>query len=173
MDIDGYMNRRRRIVPATQLRVHLGEALRGLDEEDIVIEKGGVPIALLTRYERSSTTPREGDAMMNTNASTAYNAALLKKGNPNGIARAIAAMNKGIPGWDADRLVADLYTARAAGTKPFSYSVDDDNDESEGGEGDDGEVSPGQRYLHSGDEAGTQRVAEERAHYEADRGRGD
>ena len=43
------MKEKRRL-PATELRVRLGEALRSLEDGDIVIEKGGVPVAVLSRY---------------------------------------------------------------------------------------------------------------------------
>jgi len=37
-------------MPATEFRVHLGKVLRNLDRGDVIIEKGGVPVARVTRY---------------------------------------------------------------------------------------------------------------------------
>ncbi len=49
------MKAKKRVVPATEARVHLGELLRALAREDVIIEKGGVPVAALIAihdYER-------------------------------------------------------------------------------------------------------------------------
>ena len=56
------MGKPRRTLPATELRVHLGEALRALEAEDLVIEKGGVPVALLVnaRSHHTYTQPPPG-----------------------------------------------------------------------------------------------------------------
>jgi hypothetical protein len=158
---------RERIMPATQLRVRLGEALRMLDDEDIIVEKGGVPIALLTRYTRRPGEAARGeDAMPVT--TTAYAAALLKAGTRGGVARAVAAMERGIPGWDADALIADVRAARAAGTKTTSYSLTDDDEEDA-----DDDLPARQRHRYRRPEAESPRVAEERGEWNADGGGGD
>jgi hypothetical protein len=130
------MERPRRRLPATELRVHLGEALKALEGEDLIIEKGGVPVALLTRYD-----------------GTVYD------GNPNGWPGALAAMNAGWAGLDSDSLNAALYAARASGTKPPLPDLSEDGDNAEDAE--DGEVSPGLRLLQPRDEPPVRRVADE------------
>jgi hypothetical protein len=147
-------------MPATELRVHLGEALRSLDDADIVIEKGGVPVAILTRY-----TPPVVD--VDTSVDPAYLAALSKRAEPDGILRAIAAMRKGIPDWDSEKLIADMYAAREAGIKTTYYTLDDDEELIEEG-ADDDEVPGRQRRLHRSSEAGSSRVAEERTGFETE-----
>jgi hypothetical protein len=155
------INKRRRTMAATDLRVHLGEALRSLDDADIVIEKGGVPVAILTRY-----APPIVD--VDTSMDPSYLAALSKRAEPDGILRAISAMRKGIPDWDSEKLIADMYAAREAGTKTTYYTLDDDGEMVEAESGGHDEIPARQRRLHRSPEAGSSRVAEERTRFETE-----
>ena len=141
------MERRRRRVPATELRVHLGEALRALEDEDLVIEKGGVPVALLTRYD-GVIYEIGREARM----SRAYTAALTKRGNPEAWPGAFVAMARGWAGIEAEALTERVYAARAAGATSVHYTLDEE------GAGD-GEVPSGQRRLYWSD-GETRRVAD-------------
>ena len=89
--------RRRRTLPATKLRIHLGEALRSLKDADIVIEKGGVPVALLTRYTEPPVAVDD-----------AYEQAIARRGDPDAWPEAMKAMTTGWAGIDPDTLTADV-----------------------------------------------------------------
>ncbi|HYM14697.1 MAG TPA: hypothetical protein VEZ14_03995 [Dehalococcoidia bacterium] len=140
--------RRRRTVPATELRVHLGAALRALADEDLVIEKGGIPVALLTRYSPAVVSATELE--------TEYARSLSKVAGPGGWERMSAAMAAGWAGVSAEEMVANLYRWRAEGGVSPRPSLDDDE---AGEDDDDGEVPAGQRYLYQR-RPKTQRVAE-------------
>lgn len=148
------MERPRRRLPATELRVHLGEALKALENEDLVIEKGGVPVALLKRYDGVVYEIGKGGGDMGAN-NTAYSEALSKRGNPNGWPGALAAMNAGWAGLDSDNLNAALYAARAAGTNTPLPDLSEGAEDAE-----DDEVSPGLRLLQPRDEPPVRRVAD-------------
>jgi len=108
----------RRAIPATELRVHLGEALRALDQEDIVVEKGGVPVAVITRYEGVTD-------MAAAAAGTAWSKAVVKPAEAGGWARAEAAMERGWSGISAEDLVESVRRARAEGTKAEPVTLDE------------------------------------------------
>jgi len=103
---------------ATDLRVHLGEALRRLDKEDIIIEKGGVPVAVLKRYTPDERRPSAGSVY------DAYERTLSKKADSSAWPRAFAAMRKGWAGVDVDKLIADIHRWREEGSRP-PVSLDD------------------------------------------------
>ncbi len=125
-------------MPATELRVHLGEALKALETEDLLIEKGGVPVALLSSYQGQAE--QEVDEMR-----PEYERSLSKRAEPNGIARTLAAMERGWVGIDADELSANIERWREAGARTTRPALDDE-DEDEGPDG--GEVSSGQQHLY-------------------------
>lgn len=140
------MSKRRRTIAATDLRVHLGEALKALDEEDIVIEKGGIPVAMLTKY---------GDAReMSPLRSTEYEMALGKRAEPGTWPEAEAAMASGWAGIEAAELVAEVYRGREAGATERHYELESFSYERE--------VSGRQRRMHPGP-GKTKRVAEKPA----------
>ena len=65
MDNDGM--KKRTTVSATDLRVNLGAMLRRLEAEDLVVEKGGVPVAVLSRYEPvAANQPKDEPAPLRT-----------------------------------------------------------------------------------------------------------
>ena len=119
--------RRRRTLPATELRVHLGAALRALAEEDIVIEKGGVPVALLTAYR-----PAAAEA---GGAETAYTRSLSRAAEPGGWERMDAAMAAGWTGIEPEELVANVYRWRAEGGMTPLRSLAATDDEADATEG--------------------------------------
>jgi antitoxin (DNA-binding transcriptional repressor) of toxin-antitoxin stability system len=90
---------------ATDLRVHLGEALRSLEDGDIIIEKGGIPVAVLSRYAPESTADERA---------AAYERALSQRGDrsPEAWALALEAMKLGWTGIDAEELKAQIYRDR-------------------------------------------------------------
>lgn len=141
-------DRRRRTVPATELRVHLGAALRALVEEDLVIEKGGVPVALLTNYHAATVSAGGLEAE--------YARSLSKAAEPGGWERMSAAMAGGWAGVSAEEMVANIYRWRAEGGMSPRLSPDDEVSAEDDG---DGEVSAGQRYLYQR-RPKTQRIAE-------------
>jgi antitoxin (DNA-binding transcriptional repressor) of toxin-antitoxin stability system len=98
---------------ATELRIHLGAALRSLDKGDIVIEKGGIPVAVLTRYRRGET-PSEREQ--------AYERALAKRGDPAAWPRAFQAMSEGWSGLDAEELKANIRRWRIEGSRDKAYT---------------------------------------------------
>ena len=137
------MSKRRRTIAATDLRVHLGEALKALEEEDLVIEKGGIPVAMLTKY---------GDVgEMSKLSGTEYETALGKRAEPGTWPEAEAAMATGWAGIDATALVAEVYRRREEGVSERHYELDTFTY--------DREVSGRQRRLHPGP-GKTKRVAE-------------
>ena|ERR1700674_1692823 len=150
------MSKRRRIIPATELRVHLGEALKALDEEDIVVEKGGVPIAMLVQYGR------EAKAM--TEIATAYERALSKRSEPGGWERTLSAIASGWAGINAEEMTAAIYRRRDEGATQAHYDLDANEEGEEPADG--GEISDRQRRLRQSDGQGT-RVADERVEYDA------
>lgn len=156
------MSKRRRIVPATELRIHLGEALKALDEEDIVVEKGGVPIAMLVRYDREVKTVTE--------TATAYERALSKAAAPGGWERTLAAAERGWAGINEVEMTANIYRWRDEGATRTGYALDESPGEDQTHAG--GEIPDRQRRLHQGDGQGT-RVADERAEWDASGRAGD
>jgi antitoxin (DNA-binding transcriptional repressor) of toxin-antitoxin stability system len=146
------MRKQRRIMAATELRVHLGEVLRALEREDIVIAKGGVPVALLVRYEPESAGYEPGAAA----AEEEYERALSRRAEPGGAERMDAAMAAGWAGIDAEELAANVYRWREEGVSARRLSLDDDPAEVD----DDGsEVPARQRHLYQIDPQ-TRRIAE-------------
>ena len=131
------MGKPRRTLPATELRVHLGEALRALEAEDLVIEKGGVPVALLVKYRGESQT-------FETAASSEYERALSHRAEPAGWQRMDGVMASGWAGIEAEELAANVYRWRAEGAQPRHFSFDDPAQE----EADERDVPDRQRRLH-------------------------
>lgn len=154
------MSKPRRIVPATELRIHLGEALKGLEDEDIVIVKGGVPVAMLTRYGK------ERAAMIET-IETQYERALSKRAEPGGWARSAGAMERGWVGINEEELIANIYRWREEGATSKRYSGDDE-ELTDGS----GTIFGRQRHLQQGPAPGTY-VADERTEYDASGRTGD
>ncbi len=163
------MSKQRRKIPATELRVHLGEALKALEDEDIVIEKGGVPVALLTRYGREVGT-------MEAATETQYERALSKRAEAGGWERTLSAMERGWLGINEDEMTANIYRWRAEGATQRRYELDDDSvsddSEEEGVADGRGAISSRQRHLLQGLTPGTY-VADERAEYDASGWTGD
>jgi len=112
------MSKPRRTIPATELRVHLGEALRALEAEELVIEKGGVPVALLIKYR--SETEAAGPP-----AAGEYERALSHRAEPASWRRMDAVMASGWAGVEAEELVANIYRWRAEGAEPRHFSFDE------------------------------------------------
>ena len=142
------MSKPRRTLPATELRVHLGEALRALESEDLVIEKGGVPVALLVKY-RSETEAAEA-ALPGE-----YERALSKRAEPAGWQRMETVMASGWAGIEAEELVANIYRWREQGAEPRHFSFDEQLEE----DADARDVPGRQRRLHPRRPQG-QRVAD-------------
>lgn len=157
------MSRKRRIIPATELRVHLGEALKALQDEDIVVEKGGVPVAMLVRYGR--------EAAAVTELTTGYERALSKRAEPGGWERTLSAMERGWAGINEEEMVANIYRWREEGATQRRYSLDEDDDGEEPVYGS-SKVPHRQRHLQQGSAPG-QYVADERAEYDASGRAGD
>jgi hypothetical protein len=87
---------KRRRISATELRVHLGEMLRALEDEEFVIEKGGVPVAVLSRYR-----PVEAERVRG-----------VLKGDPSKWPDALAAIEEGFTGIDGEALKDEIYRRR-------------------------------------------------------------
>ncbi|HXK32601.1 MAG TPA: hypothetical protein VNM91_01125 [Dehalococcoidia bacterium] len=122
---------------ATDLRVHLGEALRRLEHEDIVIETGGVPVALLTRYVPDGERKRSLDEE--------YARAVSKPVEPGGREKMLAAIAQGWPeGFDADEVIKNIYRWRDEGASTRYYRF---NDEGEPYRVDESEVPARQRRV--------------------------
>jgi len=139
MDIHQYssiMSKTRRVLAATELRVHLGEALRALATEDLVIEKGGVPVALLISY-------RSGAVEGAPEPAGAYERAVSKRAEPGGLERMESVMGSGWAGIEAEEIVANVYRWREEGASARHFSFDEPLEE-----GDEREVPGGQRRLH-------------------------
>ena len=106
------MGRRKkeRRLPATHVRVHLGEVLRSLEREgDVVIERDGIPVARLVRYEpvdRAALPP-----------------GVSKAGDPSAWPRAIAAARRGWKDIDGERLIAQIRQWRDEGSRD-SFDAD-------------------------------------------------
>jgi hypothetical protein len=142
------MKKPRRTLPATELRVHLGEALRALETEDLVIEKGGVRVALLVKYQPEAEAA--GPA-----AEGEYEHALSKRAEPGGRERMNAVMASGWAGVEAEEIVANIYRWRDEGSESRHYSFDGPIEAEE----DERQIPYRQRHLHPGGSQG-QRVAE-------------
>ena len=150
------MSKPRRILPATELRVHLGEALRSLEAEDLVIEKGGVPVALLIKY-RAETPAAQAPAAEAGGIEAEYQRSLSRRAEPGGWERMDAVMASGWAGIEAEELVANVYRWREEGATSRHFTFDEEGGTEE--QGDEGEIPAGQRRLHSRRAQG-QRVAE-------------
>ena len=152
------MKKNRRVVSATELRVHLGEILRSLETQDIVVEKGGLPVAMVVRYESTALGPAGLRYYANAPVSAQeYEAALSQRADPGGAERMDAAMAAGWAGIDADELTANVYRWREEGATSRFLSPSEDDDQAEDEDG--GEVSGGQRYLYQSHPQ-TRRIAE-------------
>jgi hypothetical protein len=149
-------------MPATELRIHLGDALKALEEEDIVVEKGGVPIAMLVRYGPEAKAMSE--------AATGYERALSKRAEAGSWERALSAMERGWAGISAEELTANIYRWRDEGatTRRFGPEMDEAEERGDGGS----TVSGRQRYLQQGAPRQT-RIADERAEWDVSGGTGD
>ncbi len=112
------MNKPRRILPATELRVHLGEALRALEAEDLVIEKGGVPVAMLIKYRSEAEAAAPA-------AAGEYERALSHRAEPGSWERMDAAMGSGWAGIEPEEFAANVYRWRAEGAQPRHFSFDE------------------------------------------------
>lgn len=128
---------KRATISATELRVHLGETLRRLASEELVIEKGGVPVAVLRRYE-----PEANELGLEA----MYERALARRAEPRGWERMDAAIAAGWAGVDADEIVANIYRRRDEDTQQARHFEFGDEPEEVG---DDRDVSPGQRHLRT------------------------
>ncbi len=132
------MSKPRRTLPATELRVHLGEALRALENEDIVVEKGGVPVALLIKYRSESESAAPA-------APGEYERALSHRAEPDGWQRMDAVMASGWAGIEPEEFVANVYRWRAEGAQPRHFSFDEPEGKAEA---DERRVPGRQRRLH-------------------------
>ena len=174
--------KKRATVSATDLRVRLGEMLRRLEDEDLVIEKGGIPVAVLSRYERTGGGQRATSDMrmlaigkekaMNEaellakiaeirEASAAERASAAKRGDARpAITRvddtawndAMAAIREG---WsiDGDKLIEDIYRWREEGSRLNRYyTLTEDGLITEVGDERIEELSDRQRHLHRRDQ---------------------
>jgi antitoxin (DNA-binding transcriptional repressor) of toxin-antitoxin stability system len=139
------MSKPRRTMPATEFRVRLGEVLRSLDREDIVIEKGGIPVAVLTAYRppAADTAGRPADAGIESE----YDRAVSKRAEPRGWELMDEAMAAGWAGIEPDELVANVYRWREEGQTSEFRSWDDRSAPMEVA-ADGGEVPAGQRYMY-------------------------
>ena len=99
---------------ATDLRVNLGAALRSLDDGDIVIEKGGVPVAVLSRYGARVVRSKDNEA---ERSAASYAGAVSKAADrsPEALAKALAAMEAGWAGIDADEAIDKIHRWREGG----------------------------------------------------------
>ncbi len=157
----------RRTLAATELRVRLGEALRALEEEDLVIERGGIPVALLIKYVRLpdpreltlDTASIEPLVPARARIGEEYERALARRAEPEGWKRMDGAIEAGWEGIDADELVANIYRWREVGR---TIDRDAHEDEMKDPRNASSGVSSGQRYLY-------QRPAETTETYVADR----
>lgn len=109
--------------------------MRRLAFEELVIEKGGIPVAVLSRY-----TP--GSAEVGVEA--AYQQALARRAEPRGWERMDAAVAAGWAGLDAEEMVANIYRRReeaARQSRHFDFNVEEPEDDDDSG------LPPGQRRL--------------------------
>ena len=99
-------------MPATELRVRLGEALRSLEDGDIVIEKGGVPVAVLSRYPGTSV-----DSDADRRDERSYGTAISRKADRSAAAlkSALEAMDEGWAGLEVDETIENIYRWREEG----------------------------------------------------------
>ena len=134
---------------ATDFRVHFGEVLGSLEDQEVVVEKGGVAVAVLIPFRSDRTRSRGGGDDMNKT----YEAAVSRTASANGLASMIAAMERGWTGINAAELVESIYARREAGAKSEHYTLDE--------EADDSEVPAGQRYLYSRTLGEVRRIADE------------
>ena len=157
------MSKRRRIMPATELRIHLGEALKGLEEEDIVVEKGGVPIAMLVRYGPEAKAMSE--------AATSYERALSKHAEAGGWERTLSAMERGWAGISAEELTANIYRWREEGATQQYVRLDDEDGDEEHPYGSRALFGRQRRLQQSPSEGSL--IADERAEYDTSGRAGD
>lgn len=123
----------RATVSATDLRVRLGEMLRRLEHEDLVIEKGGIPVAVLTRY-----APEAGPRSLEPATMKAeYEAALVKRADTTGWETTLDAIRVG---WgsevDASAMARRVYEARDVNARRSRrYDVDPEDESAATSEG--------------------------------------
>jgi hypothetical protein len=119
MDIEQHRwmrKRKRSTVSATEMRVRMGEMLRRLKDEDLVIEKGGVPVAVVTRYTAADWAAGASD----------YERALSSKGDAAAwpdIMRYLAA--DPMDAKTAEAMKAEIYRARDESVEYARYYMDD------------------------------------------------
>ena len=150
-------------MPATELRIHLGEALKGLEEEDIVVEKGGVPIAMLVRYGPEAKAMSE--------AATSYERALSKRAEVGGWERTLSAMERGWAGISAEELTANIYRWREEGATRQYVSLEDEAGDEEHPHGSRALFGRQRRLQQSPSEGSL--IADERAEYDTSGRTGD
>lgn len=117
---------RRTTVSATDLRVRLGEMLRRLDEEDLVIEKGGTPVAILSRYRPAGADGRG----IGTGVSQEYERSLVKTADARGWETTLDAIRAGWKDVDADAMLRRIYEARDENARRARhYTLDIESEE--------------------------------------------
>jgi|CXWL01.1.fsa_nt_gi antitoxin (DNA-binding transcriptional repressor) of toxin-antitoxin stability system len=109
--------KKRTTVSATDLRVNLGAMLRRLEAEDLVVEKGGVPVAVLSRY-----APVSGPQVADERS-------LRRVGPPPGWREVVVDSEVGFeePLMTEEELLAEIATIRARGAarRKAAAPVDD------------------------------------------------
>jgi antitoxin (DNA-binding transcriptional repressor) of toxin-antitoxin stability system len=95
-------------VSATDLRVRLGEMLRRLEDEELVVEKGGIPVAILSRYHPPETDSRS----LRRPANEEYERALVKRADPGDWETTMNTIRGGWTGVDAEEMIRNIYRSR-------------------------------------------------------------
>jgi antitoxin (DNA-binding transcriptional repressor) of toxin-antitoxin stability system len=155
------MSKPRRTMPATEVRVRLGEVLRCLASEDIVIEKGGIPVAVLTAYQ-APAVETAGRRPAAGGIEDEYERAVSRRAEPRGWERMDKAMAAGWAGIGPDELAANVYRWREEGQTSEDPVWDAEYLATQEA-ADGGEVPAGQQHLYSRRRrSGEKRVAEDR-----------
>jgi hypothetical protein len=105
IDVDQYccVLKRRRIMAATDVRVHLGEVLRSLDKHDVIVEKDGMPVAIISRFPESRRRNDSGQRESTSRSGVSSSGRIKPSPKP-----ALSAE-------EAERIIADIYRWRDEG----------------------------------------------------------
>lgn len=129
--------------------------LRRLEDEELVVEKGGIPVAILSRYR-----PEADSRMLSRPVNEEYERALVKRADPDEWETTMNAIRGGWTGVDAEEMIRNIYAARDVNARLARHYDLDESEATSEVRDDAWSTAPARlRHLHR-PAADTKRVAD-------------